>query len=573
MSLSDVQVEVVDNQLGIEADSLENAVLLIGVCSSGTENTRKSFSDVSKLREAMGTGPLVEEAALLLTTPTQGRTVRPVHVCRIDTDGTGSVGSVTTTRSGSSTGTLSLSGSAPLDSWEMRVKVTRAGTRGTAAFRLSYDGGETYGAEVTVPSDGVYSPSSTGLTLTFSSGTLDVDDLFSFDAIEPRFSSTELGTCLDALFLDATEWSLVKVVGTPAPEMSSVTATGTTPPTVTLTGTPTIYADIIIDITTGGARGTAVFRWSSDGGATYTTGVTTAATVTLTGTGLTANFATGSDYNTDNLYVAHSGKALRDRADVLKTKLATAETVFRFARGRLDAPDASDAVLQAAMLSFESLRVGVYAGFVRSLSPISSRRYKRPAGRSIFARVAAIAPHIDPAWVTLGPLPDVVHLFRDERVTEALDASKFGTLRTIIGLRGAYVTNDRNFAGEGSDYEFITNARVMDKACRTTRLALLPFLSEALRVNPSTSTVEAGNPGAPGTLFENEARRIDGAVSARLRTALLQSENASSFTVQTNRTDNILSTETLRAKVRVVPKAYAKQIEVEIGLENPALAA
>ena len=49
--------------------------------------------------------------------------------------------------------------------------------------------------------------------------------------------------------------------------MSTVVAAGTTPPTVTLTGTDGYY-----DVHRGhhgGARGTARVKWSSDGGATY----------------------------------------------------------------------------------------------------------------------------------------------------------------------------------------------------------------------------------------------------------------------------------------------------------------
>lgn len=68
------------------------------------------------------------------------------------------------------------------------------------------------------------------------------------------------------------------------------------PQNVTLTGEATKYVDIQIEITTAGIRGTAVFKWSDDGGATYTTGVTTAATVALTGTGLTANFPDTGTY-------------------------------------------------------------------------------------------------------------------------------------------------------------------------------------------------------------------------------------------------------------------------------------
>lgn len=114
--------------------------------------------------------------------------------------------------------------------------------------------------------------------------------------------------------------SLVTAIN--AATMTAVTSAGTAPPVVTLTGTPASAVSVIIAITTGGARGTAVFKWSSDGGATYTSTVTTGATNVLGATGLTANFATGTNYSTDNVYTAKSamGFASRSTATVTVTQ-------------------------------------------------------------------------------------------------------------------------------------------------------------------------------------------------------------------------------------------------------------
>lgn len=88
--------------------------------------------------------------------------------------------------------------------------------------------------------------------------------------------------------------------------MGAVVPTGTAPPTVTLTGTPTaaVAPGIYIDILVGGNRGTATFRWGYDGSTWQETGIVTAATYLMPGTGITANFATGTPYSADNLYVA-----------------------------------------------------------------------------------------------------------------------------------------------------------------------------------------------------------------------------------------------------------------------------
>lgn len=79
---------------------------------------------------------------------------------------------------------------------------------------------------------------------------------------------------------------------------------GTAPPPLTLSGRPVLGSlMILVAITTGGALGAAILKWSPDNGVTWVTGVTSAASVVLTGTGLTLGMATAT-YATDNAYSA-----------------------------------------------------------------------------------------------------------------------------------------------------------------------------------------------------------------------------------------------------------------------------
>ncbi len=85
---------------------------------------------------------------------------------------------------------------------------------------------------------------------------------------------------------------------------AALNAAGVAPPAVRLTGTPVLGSlQVQLQITAGGALGTAVMRWSSDGGLTFTSGVTTAASVTLGTTGLQAIMAEGT-YDPSQSYVA-----------------------------------------------------------------------------------------------------------------------------------------------------------------------------------------------------------------------------------------------------------------------------
>lgn len=82
-------------------------------------------------------------------------------------------------------------------------------------------------------------------------------------------------------------------------------ASGTSPPAITFSGTPT-SGDLLfqVRISTAGPVGSAQFQWSKDGGVTWSGAVATSpAPVVLPGTGVSVNFPAGA-YSTDNLYQA-----------------------------------------------------------------------------------------------------------------------------------------------------------------------------------------------------------------------------------------------------------------------------
>lgn len=84
----------------------------------------------------------------------------------------------------------------------------------------------------------------------------------------------------------------------------ALVAAGTSPPGVSLTGRPILGSlQVILSIDGAGGLTVATFKWSPDGGLSWSTGVTTASAVALAGTGMSANFSVGS-YSTDNVYAA-----------------------------------------------------------------------------------------------------------------------------------------------------------------------------------------------------------------------------------------------------------------------------
>lgn len=90
-------------------------------------------------------------------------------------------------------------------------------------------------------------------------------------------------------------------LGQGAPALEAV---GTSPPEVSLSGRPVLgSSQFLIQITSPGGLGAAIFQWSADNGQTWTTNVTTNTTVVLGSSGVTANFPV-ANYSADNQYAS-----------------------------------------------------------------------------------------------------------------------------------------------------------------------------------------------------------------------------------------------------------------------------
>lgn len=161
-----------------------------------------------------------------------------------------------------------------------------------------------------------------------------------------------------------------------------------------------------------------------------------------------------------------------------------------------------------------------------------------------------------------GPLPGVMSLYRDENVTPLLDPARFTTARTIIGKQGFFLTRSRLGAAAGSDFSRWEFGRVIDKACRLTRAVMVNYLNESVRTN------------ANGTVFELDARAIEGVLNAVLNEQLVLTQNAVRVTATVDRAINIVTTGRVVVDIRIRRRGYMEDIRVSIGFETPtALAA
>lgn len=378
------------------------------------------------------------------------------------------------------------------------------------------------------------------------------------------------------------------------------TAIGTSTGTITLAGTPLDYYLFRLKITKTGALGVAEFQYSLDDGDTYSdvTLVPSGGTFAITGFA-TLTFVPGAGpviFEAGDIHEARSTAPLYNSSDlgaaldalhadvrewaffhvvgpvdaalatVIGSKLTAMETAYRFVRGICEVRDQNAAEALATwqsavntdFASFVHRRVNVCAGYAEMVSPVSGRIYRRPIAWQVAARASAAVPSEDLGRFATGPMPGVTKLWHDERVSPAFDSTRFTTARTYLGSPGFYITHGRLMSPTGSDFKFWQYGRVMDKGCRAARNALLLFLNETFRVSLTT-----------GFIDEGDARAVDAVVTRAILDEV--GADASGGEFSTYRNINMISTQKLAGKASIVPFAYGKAVEAEIGFTNPAL--
>lgn len=206
-----VQLSVQDNQLGAVPAGATRTPLIIGVCSSGVANQVYSFGDVATLVRTLGHGPAVELAAHVLANGGG-----PVLVARVTPSTAGAAGSVSKSGTGPD---VTVTG-APYDSYDVRVRITRGGVPGVAAFRLSLDGGLTEEPETVIPADGTYEVPNSGLTLEFEvevggeepeTAVYVAGDTYSFTTTEPSYDASTFTTAFADILKDSRDWAWMHV--------------------------------------------------------------------------------------------------------------------------------------------------------------------------------------------------------------------------------------------------------------------------------------------------------------------------------------------------------------------------
>jgi hypothetical protein len=329
----------------------------------------------------------------------------------------------------------------------------------------------------------------------------------------------------------------LKVAATTTGSSSAVTQSGAGPAVTISSGTPYDYALMVVKITLGGARGTATFQYSTNGGTDWSDDILTAATYALP-TGVTIAFAAGtyvlnetySWTDTADAFTASDvGDALDDIIDsaydpefvhilgypttaagsatiaaTVATKIASAHAAKRYFFVVIEEPPVDIATVVTAFASVSEKFLVVTAGFADIVENRSGQTEKMPIGRTVAPRIARnpVEVHLlrDVGDSTIDPLTDVVRLvpdgaaastgYHDEDKTPAGNAARCTTLRTITGVSGFYVTNGLTMASGTSDFQQLQYARIILKVARASYAYQVTQLAKRVRINATTGKID-----------------------------------------------------------------------------------
>lgn len=386
----------------------------------------------------------------------------------------------------------------------------------------------------------------------------------------------------------------VRATGDVAGVIGTITSTNTGTGDMTATGSPLDAYQVQVKIVDAGDLDTASFRYTLDGGDTWSGKLAAQATYAIPDTGITLNFSEdavtpensfkagdlyefsttapeasvssiqaavqallSSNYEYEFIHVV--GEADAAAWTALASLASTAETNFRYIHFLAEAagPGAAetvDAWVDARVTeaeSFASTRVAVCAARAKVVDFLTGRQVDRNLAGIYAGWVSASKVQQSPGEVARGAVPGIVKLLPEglnDAYILALDDARYITFRQYIGLAGFYVTNGRMMAPEVSDFRYVELRRPMDKACALTRTAALRH--EHGEATPAGIDALEGDLTAPLDTMTGAGEIMAGRVIIP-------------------RDQDIIATSTLRVKVRIVPVPIMRWIEVEMGFENP----
>lgn len=129
--------------------------------------------------------------------------------------------------------------------------------------------------------------------------------------------------------------------------------------------------------------------------------------------------------------------------------------------------------------------------------------------------------------------------------------------RVHTGASGVYFNDSHTCTSATSDFSQIELNRTINKASRVVRRTLLPLLTGPIKIDPSSGKIQS------------QMAKYYEAVAGKGLKKMQEAGEISGYDVYCDPDQNVLSTSKVKIKVKITPDGVARQIEVEIGFNNP----
>lgn len=182
----------------------------------------------------------------------------------------------------------------------------------------------------------------------------------------------------------------------------------------------------------------------------------------------------------------------------------------------------------------------------------------------LLGRLAAIPVQRNPGRVKDGSLPITAAFLGDEAFEDvptksiAIHDKGFITLRKHPGKAGHYFSDDPTVVALTDDYSSLARCRVIDKAIRIAAETFTNELLDEVQID------------ADGHISTVKAKYYQAIIDNAINTAMTAEGEISAFESFVDDQQNVLSTNKICVELRITPVGYAKQIEIQLGFNNPA---
>ncbi len=195
--------------------------------------------------------------------------------------------------------------------------------------------------------------------------------------------------------------------------------------------------------------------------------------------------------------------------------------------------------------------LGSVAAGVVACGLVLGRLAKIPVQRSI-ARVKDGA-----TGLLVAKFPDGVNANTIEASWDAIHDKGYIFLRNYYGKSGFFLTDDPTCSANSDDYSSFARGRVIDKALSISYTTMVEELNDDIEVDQASGSISAG---------------IIASWKANVENAIMQNmigEISGKPECYIDPKQNFLATDSVAVSISIIPKGYAKKINITLGLVNP----